>query len=308
MNWKKLSDLPNNKFKCKEYGIIYWEIKNDKVFHQNRFIRGADTSSFEVRIEEDSGKVSTDHQQQFFGRDKNHIYHAWDKLKKIDRDSFEEIGNNYWKDKSLVYFEYETSLRPLKGGSLDTFSYLNSGYARDSSFAYYFGKPIKSCKEPMALTMTDSGNDIYARDNVNVYYDGAALKNSDPSTWEYISNGYSKDAKSIYYGSHKIPRVHLESWKPVSGVYSKDKNSVFYMWFKLKNTDPETWILLGNNFSRDSKSLFFSNNLLEGLEVSKFLTLPEREAKEQLILHQEILYKRTLSDHEVKSINDLSII
>ena len=306
MEWKKLFKLPSNTFKCKEYGIIYWEIKNDKVLHQGRLIRGADASSFEIRVEADTAKSLTDHEQQFFGRDKNHIYHAWSKLKNVDRESFVEVGNNYWKDNNLVYFEYETSLKPLKGNDVKSFVYLE-GYAKDESFAYYFGRPIKSCVNPLELKLIDSSNHLYAADNNQVYFDGVVLKDSDPSTWVLKDNYFSHDAKSAYYGSHKLPRVNIDSWVPNVDPYSTDKDSVFYMGKKLKNSIPESWILLGNNFSRDSKSLYFCNNKLEKIDVRKFLNLPEKDAKKLLVLQQEALYKRKLSEHELRCIHELNL-
>jgi len=270
MIWIKLTDLPSQKLISREYKTVYWKIKNNRIWHQHKMIKGADVESFEVRVETNTSDGFTDFEQQFFGRDKHHIYHAWSKQNKIDRDSFEEVGNNYWKDKNLVYFEYETSLRPLKGSTLKDFIYLNSPYARDSQFAYYYGKPIRSCKSPKNLKMTTSNNKLFAQDKDNIYYEGAALKNSDPATWTFDEDQFSHDSNSVYYCSSKLPRVNIESWKRVSGVYSKDKSSVYYMWFKLKDAQSKTWLLIGNNFSRDSNNLYFTDSILEGLGTKNF--------------------------------------
>lgn len=307
MKWTKLSQLPNKSLTCGPYKITYWAIKNNKVWHQDRMLRSADPDSFEVRIKEDSEPVTEYPIHEFFGRDKNNVYHAWNKIKSIDRNSFEFIGSQYWKDKHLVYCEYETSLKPLKGNDVENFINLD-GYARDSQFAYYFGKPLKACKDPMSFRLIAENNPVYAADSGTVFYDGGSLKGSDPKTWKLLTDdGFSGDAKGVYYGSRKLPRVDLESWEKVSNSYSKDKRSVFHMNRKLKDADPQTWELFGWMFSKDDKSMYCGDTKFEDFDMELFLNSTDQQAKELLVSHTEILYRRSLAPRELNAVNALFI-
>jgi len=176
MAWKRLADQPGKRVVNKQYkDIIYWEIRDGFVWHQKRKQRSADPASFEFR----------DDNHNFIGRDKNWIFHAWDKMKNIDRDSFEVLTDNYCRDKDLAYCEYETSLKPVKGTDVATFAILGNGYARDSEYGYYWGRPLRKCTAPMTLQTVKSIKktaDCYARDENHIYFEGAVLKGADLET------------------------------------------------------------------------------------------------------------------------------
>ena len=226
--WKKLIDFQNQKV-IGVCNIIFWKIENNKVWHQWKKLTSADVDSFEVYVDND-----------FIARDKDYVYHAWSKLKKVDRNTFQKAEGPYWKDKNYIYFEYETSLKPLKGLDAKHFVYLDNGYAFDNHYAYYYGRAIKTCKNPQNLEIIKA-NKTYAKDNENVYYDGASLPNVDVATWQLLGNGYSKDKKRIYYGSKKLPRVDMDTWEHISHTYSKDKNRVYHMFLVEKDANPDDW-------------------------------------------------------------------
>ena len=229
MSWKKLTSYKNQKVIGKMYGTIYWEVKNNIVWHQWKKMTKADLDTFEIYDGTD-----------FIARDKNYIYHAWDKVKMADRNSFQKIDAPYWKDKNNIYFEYETSLKPLKGLDAKNFNYLGNGFGHDNTFAYYYGTVIKKCKHPKTFT-TIKEHYLFSKDQENIYFEGASLKNVDISTWKYLIHFYSRDKKGIYYTQYKLPRVDIATWEYLGENCSKDKNKVYNMQFVVKEAKSEEW-------------------------------------------------------------------
>jgi hypothetical protein len=271
MAWIKLIDLPNQKVDSQEYDFNYWKIENGFVWHQGRKLRSADIKTFEVR---------KDYSQIFIARDKNNIYHAWSKLTKIDRNTFQSLQNGYWKDEHNSYSEFETSIKPMKGNDVKNFKVLGGGWACDSNFAYYWGKAIKSCKKTLSLQLIGK-NLFYAKDDENIYFDGAVLKNSDTSTWKELGKGFSLDKKSIYFGAKKLPSAKIESWKRVSHPYSLDEKHVYIMYMKLKGANPNTWKKLNQSYSKDDKNVYFVGRLINGVDATSFRILSNDQGKDK---------------------------
>ncbi|MEM0925110.1 MAG: DKNYY domain-containing protein, partial [Planctomycetota bacterium] len=125
MGWVKLSSLPDSEVRVEQYSKnrVYWKIEAGCVFHQRRKLRNADAETFEVRSDE----------WRFLGRDARAIYHAWSEVTQADRRTFEILGDNYFRDAVQGFFEFETSLRPLKGGPVGNVVNLGGGYARDAA-------------------------------------------------------------------------------------------------------------------------------------------------------------------------------
>ncbi|MEL0653337.1 DKNYY domain-containing protein [Algibacter sp. TI.3.09] len=233
MSWKKLSESPNNQVVKKSYDstITFWKFENGKVWHQWKKLMSADFKSFEIYENND-----------FIARDKNNVYHAWTKLNKVDRDTFQEVGNSYWKDKNLAFIENETSITPLKGLDSKSFNYIGNGFAFDKDFAYWCGRVIRSCTSPQTLKIVD-GSDSLAVDSENVYYESGILKGADVKSWQFLQGGFSRDEKRIFFGSKKLPKVDIETWEHIHRAYSKDKNNVYSMSFIEKDKAPKDWNL-----------------------------------------------------------------
>lgn len=269
--WVKLSSLPDQKLPCLEYAnITYWQIRDGLVWHQNRKIRSADVDSFEVR--------SDDH--WFIGRDHKTVYHAWSAVKKIDRDSFQILGNGYSRDATTGYYEFETSLNPLKGGSAGNFEVLGNGYARDSAFGYYFGRAIKSCLSPMTMQIVEE-DPYYAMDSENVYFDGSRLKGVDRDSWKILEPGYSRDENRVYFGADKLSRVDPESWRHLVDNYSQDKQRVYCWDREIKGADLESWRPINRHYSTDGTSVFYFANVVEGADAASFKILKSGVVKDK---------------------------
>jgi len=249
MTWTNLTDLPDNRMPTRyDPNKSYWEVIDDKIVHQGRPLRTADVESFELLNGSD-----------FVARDKNSIYYAWSKLKSIDRETFEYLGNGYFRDKALAYFEYETSLKPLKGNTVEGFEVLGNSYARDKNLAYFGGRAIAKCMSPMTLELVEQSGPhpiFAAKDAMNCYYDGAQLKDADPKTWVMGERGFSTDANGVYFGSKRLGKVHPKNWKILEHPYSTDGKNVYLMDQRLQGADVASFEVLPDGSARDKISIF----------------------------------------------------
>ena len=253
MSWTKLTDLPGQELRhpTAEH-IIYWEIKNGKIFHQDRPNRNADIYSFEVLNGSD-----------FIARDNRFIYNAWTTQKTIDRDSFESLGDNYFKDKNNAYYDYESSIKPLKGNTVDGFMVLGNSYARDIKFGYYGGRVISKCAFPMTLRLALQSGSLsspFITDQDHVFYEGGELKSADPQSWELIGSGFSKDKKSVYFGSAKLGGAKPEEWRVLKHPYSVSGKNVYKMGWRLKGADAASFEVLEDGSARDKISKFIGKS------------------------------------------------
>jgi hypothetical protein len=230
--WTLLRLQPGQRVLDREFpSITYWEIRDGSVWHQGRRLRRADPDTFEVRVND----------YVFVARDENHVFHAWECLPNIDRDTFESLGDSYFRDKNTAYAESETSLRPLKGNRANDFAVLGNGYARDGAYAYYCGTPIRACTQPLSLRLVSSADPMgpcYALDASHVYFEGAALKDADIASWRLVAPGFSRDDQRIYYCAKKLPRADPATWRHLAGASSCDATTVYEMWWPVKGADP----------------------------------------------------------------------
>ena len=272
LGWVNLSTLPGQKLDCKEYGFNYWRIEDGSVWHQRKRIRKADPATFEIR---------SDYDQVFVGRDKDHVYHAWSLVSKINRDTFKSAGGGYWVDQYRAYYEFETSIKPLKGEDARHFKYIGGPYARDAEFAYYAGRVMKSCTDPMLLHLVVDDDCWYAGDKTRVFYDGAELRGADFASWTHVEGGFSKDVSSVYFGSKKLPGAKVASWKIIADNYSRDEKSVYNCCFKLKDVNPDEWQPLSHGYSRDQHNVYYGSSQIEGSDLETFEVTGEGTAKDK---------------------------
>ena len=257
MTWVKLSNLPNAQLRLSPTSdIVFWQVIDGCVLHQGRKIKKADCTSFEVL-----------EGHNFIARDKNFIFDAWNPVNKaIDRNTFQELGNGYFVDRNVAYFDYEASLKPLKGATNRDFQVLGNGYARDATYGYYYGRVIRKCERPMALQQIDPSRLLadssrscavsMVTDGERVFFEAAELKGADPETWREIGRGYSKDAKSIYCGSQKLGGATPDNWRMIENHYSTNGVKVYVMGWALENADLATFEILPDGSCRDQYSTF----------------------------------------------------
>ena len=266
MSWVRLVDLPGARVVHERFrDIVYWEVRDGAVWHQGRKLRSADVASFEVRRDA----------HPFLGRDASQLFHAWQTLKQVDRASFEVLSDGYCRDARLAYAEYETSLRPLKGQTVEGFAVLGNGYARDALHGYYCGTPLRACQAPLTLEVPHQ--DVhegwplpFAVDRDQVYFEAAALPGVDRATWRLLDRGFSRDGRSAFYCAKKLPRVHIESWELLDGSYSRDDRSVWTMFFRLDGADPVRWKPIDAHYSTDGTHLYYIGERLADVDVASF--------------------------------------
>ena len=225
MSWKKLADLPGQKV-IGTYGSELWTLRDAKVWHQGRKLATADAASFEI----------FEH-QPLIARAACSIFHARSRLPNIDRNSFRQLGI-YWQDRRSIYFEYETSLKPLAGSDPLTFRDLGGGYGSDAQAAWYWGRRMKNCTRSRHLQVVPD-NDLYASDGEQIYCDGKPLRGADPLRWRILNSEFSGDDQAIYYLERKLPRADPPSWQHIHGAWSRDRKHVFHMHLIEKNAVPE---------------------------------------------------------------------
>ncbi len=276
MSWKRLEELEGQRTTAPGHDdLVYWELRDGGVWHQDHRLRGVDPANFEIL-----------EGTEFIARDASRVFHAWSVLKDVDRDTFEPLADGYYRDKRLAYFEFETSLKPLKGRTVEGFSVLGAGYARDVSFGYYYGTPLRSCAAPLRLEAL-GGDGPFARDRDHIFYDGAALQGADPGSWRSLTRGFSRDAARIFFGSKPLRRVEIASWERLEHPYSRDAKRVFVMNFQLEGATPKSWQKLNGSYSTDGKSVYHVATRIEGADAGSFVvstdgkTAHDREAKYQ---------------------------
>jgi len=277
MGWVKLSTLPGQKLDNKEYGFNYWKIEEGSVWHQKKRLRRADPETFEIR---------SNYDQVFIARDKDHVYHAWSLVGKIDRDTFEDAGGGYWIDQNRSYCEYETSIRPLRGDDARQFKYIGGPYARDSVFAYYAGRVMKTCTEPMLLHLVVENDSWYAGDKTRIYSDGAEIRGADFNSWRHLERGFSRDINFVFFGSKKLPRVNVASWRIIANNYSRDDKSIYHCCFKLKGVSPDEWQLLQHGYSKDHRNVYFGSSQMAVADPQSFEVTGKGTAKDKCHIYE----------------------
>lgn len=276
MGWWRLADRPGQRIQDPSFpDIVYWEIREGAVWHQGRKLRGANAAAFEVRAD--------DH--VFVARDDQRVFHAWSRLNDVDRETFEVLGDGYFRDVRLAYYEFETSLKPLKGRDRERFVVLGNGFARDAVHGYFCGKPIRGCTAPLTLGVVEAAGALpYAIDDEHVYFEGAVLKRAKPEEWVLLGGAFSRAGRHGFFGARKLPRVDVESWVPIvddGGTftsYSRDARSVFVMFLRLPDANPATWTRIAGSYSTDGVRVYFVDRVLEGVDVASFeVTSPTGE-------------------------------
>lgn len=215
-------------FETFSYSGNYFRDKNN-VYYENELykmdlkkIAGADRNSFEVLNDE-------------FSRDKNNVYYYGNKMKGINPDGFEFVGNefifenredfiSFLKDKNNVYYlkgkigkeKYE--IVPLNFDS-KSFKYSNNGfyeltnlnytgYFEDKNGVYYFN----------GLAKLTPNNILSKVENADI-----------PSFVQYMA-GYAKDKNKVYCGTKEVKGADVESFAAftIDGEdVIKDKNKIY---------------------------------------------------------------------------------
>jgi sulfur relay (sulfurtransferase) DsrC/TusE family protein len=132
MSQNKIQSIEREKERAKQgyvQGSNDYKVINNKVYHRDTLIVGADAKTFEI--------VSWNWQ-----RDKNYYYFFGKKIQYIDRKSFKDLNYHYGKDKFNVYYDEKI----IKGADAKTFTHIDGTQdGKDTNSCYRWGEKV-DCK------------------------------------------------------------------------------------------------------------------------------------------------------------------
>ena len=274
--WISLAKLERMDRTHEEHGHLYfWENRDGVVYYGDRKLARADLPSFELLADDCDSGIARDHQ---------HIFIAWMLKGALDRDTFEALGDGYFRDKHLVYAMTEASIKPLKGRDVANFKNLSSGYARHASHAYFYGRVLQKCTSP--LTLRVRGSKVadavgFAVDDNYVYFEARPLPSADVKTWRPVASAFSTDKERVYYCGEKLPRVDRETWERINDAYSRDKNKVYLMEMPLEDASPQNWELLSDFYSTDKERVYYCGKLVPDAHAATFRVSKKGDASDR---------------------------
>lgn len=172
------------------------------------------------------------------GKEEQQLLNNYKNLGKVD------LGGDYYKNRSGVYWQPEDVAFEVKDVDIDTFESLGGSY--------------------------------YAKDKNNVYYADDKIEDADNETFEFLRNGYAKDKNRIYKNGSVLESVDVESFKILDehAHYFKDKNNVYYKGLhsieEIKNVDLKSFEVLGKSYSKDKNSIYYETSKLENADIDSF--------------------------------------
>ena len=166
----------------------------------------------------------------------------------VNPDKFSVIKKNYLKDDKIVYYNNNNGNFKVEGADASTFQELTENYGKDKNYIYFDEQKIENSDSSSAKAITD----IILKDKNNVYYIGRKLEEiDDAATFEAISsvdglNGfYAKDKANIYFVSafdysekvRKLEDLNVNKAKVLNDYFVKDDKVVYCVGEKLEGAD-----------------------------------------------------------------------
>ena len=194
---------------------------------------------------------------QYYSKDKNHVYYNTKRLPGADAATFGPLlnddTNNYWHDKNNVYYAW---WKKVEGADGSAFVYAGNGYGYDKNHVFFQHLLVKEA-DPATFTVmfNNTGRDanhIFVREK-------CADTVKDVKTFEMVfikEEQFGKDSEQIYVLRYTPPHPLLpfpgadpETFDVVGDYYAKDKNKVYYYSYHadqirvLENAAPSTFML-----------------------------------------------------------------
>lgn len=180
---------------------LYAKDKNH-VYISGKIITKLDAATFQLL------KLNESSLDWYIFKDKNGIYildrdsylseDLFKPLNNIDKDSFKNIGINYYKDKNHIYYcsnEYSSAVIFLT-------------WVDYSSFKTFPGESAK----------------YHAKDAKHVYYKWNIINQADPNSFQILDFKLAKDKDSVFAWPKKIEWVDITSFKYLYTSSFSDKN------------------------------------------------------------------------------------
>jgi len=210
-NKKTLIKFKNNEIDIESFGIAnkmlddYFKDKNNVYYLEDYKLHRLDDLDIET------------YQNIFMTRykkDKNNLYFKWKKVKGANPDDIEIIENNFIKIKNTLYkisnFEgKEAEIEPLSVDA-DTFEEIDNNYYRDKNHVYFYKdgnlQKLKNTNVKNFKMLKESSD--FGKAQSNIYYKGYKLEQVDKDSFEILDEAYDgsivKDKNSKYYHGERI--------------------------------------------------------------------------------------------------------
>ena len=180
----------------------------------------------------------------------------------VNPDKFNIIKKNYLKDDKIIYYNNNGNFK-VEGADAETFQELTENYGKDKNYIYFGEQKIENSDSSSAKAITD----IILKDKNNVYYIGQKMDEiADAATFEAISsvdglNGfYAKDKVNIYFISafdfsekvRKLEGLNVNKTKVLNDYFVKDEKAVYCIGEKLEGVDAVSF-RVKNGYSSQGK-------------------------------------------------------
>ena len=326
-NKKTLIKFKNNEIDIESFGIAnkmlddYFKDKNNVYYLEDYKLHRLDDLDIET------------YQNIFMTRykkDKNNLYFKWKKVKGANPDDIEIIENNFIKIKNTLYkisnFEgKEAEIEPLSVDA-DTFEEIDNNYYRDKNHVYFYKdgnlQKLKNTNVKNFKMLKESSD--FGKDQSNIYYKGYKLEQVDKDSFEILDETYDgsiiKDKNGIYILTEKNNEIKINkisenqnnidfnSFIEITNnpYIFKDKNSVYtlntdddktvtvfsfekndYKLNKLNNINPKKFDMIEFNYFKDDKNIFYFSDKekimkkIENADVESFEVLNDDYSKDK---------------------------
>lgn len=204
-----------------------YEEKNGKIYfkwihggnwtRENTLIKDADAETFEA-LDNDINV--------YLGKDKKYIFKDASILEYADPNTFEQLKEYYWKDKTNVYL--------LQFGGTDC--------------------RIKDADPKTFKVIKDYH---WTHDKNNIFYQFDKLLNVNPNKFVAIDEEWGKDDRFYFYHNLRIDSIDYTTAEIISPYYIKDQYRVFFRDIIVKDANPKTFKADGvGSFGHDDKFMF----------------------------------------------------
>lgn len=124
-------------------------------------------------------------EQNCFAQDKAHLYYCGELIEGADLNTFEEMGDGYYKDKDFVFYKYDygRSIRRITGSDSESFKFIENGYTRDRNQIYYQGVTLEGVDIESFETIKD---DFFTAKDRSNFYIGAGKRDKKSEIRNFI--------------------------------------------------------------------------------------------------------------------------
>lgn len=199
-------------------GKIYLHTIDESVGHRYTEVVGADPATFEEL--KTSGSA-------YMGKDNTHVYHDTRILKEADPNTFEFIGDWYYKDQQFVYFfgfYNDINQCQLDGADPSTFKrYSKYPWGHDATNVFWATRPVQTT-DPKTFKPL---NKHWGKTQSHVIYKDSVIQVIDYASLRILNDNYALDKHNVYYGPEIVEGCDHQKFEPVSEITAHD-GTYFY--------------------------------------------------------------------------------